>query len=96
MTTNTDKNLKLLILVGDTWIDKNLCDKVLVCVKSNLSKMIPGVSLKLKQICGNDFWQLLSKGEKIHAGLYVSELVKKGELPLEFGEPRSHSNTFHI
>ena len=38
--------------------------------------------LSLKQICSQDFWLLLSDGDRRYAGQYVAVMARNGELPL--------------
>lgn len=91
MTTN----VQTMIYVNGKWFDKKLCDRVKTHVLSQSSSLPLYVEKRLRQICGKEFWNSLTKGEKIHAGLFISSLVEKNELPLQFGEPVSSSRTFY-
>lgn len=40
-----------------------------------------------KALCGDGFWELLTRGERILAGRCVAYMVGKKILPLKFAEP---------
>lgn len=62
---------------------------------SCIPKMPLNVELRLKTICGKEFWSTLTRGEKIIAGLFVAYLVEENKLPLRFGKFVSGSRTFY-
>jgi len=47
-----------------------------------MPRLIRGVRYTTKVICGRAYWKALLKGERILAGVCLSYLVARGELPL--------------
>ena len=90
MTTNQTRDF-----INGQWIERSLANSVKNQVNTRLSVLPRGIDFRLKQICGEAFWYSLTKGERIKAGLLISYLVGRHELPLNFGLMRSNSNTFN-
>ena len=62
--------------------------KLATMFRQHVSRRIPDLprerKYKLRQICGEDFWSLLTHTEARKGGMYIAYLVATGQLPLEF------------
>ena len=63
-------------------IHQDLADSIQRQVKEVVPYLPFGEVLTLEEICGKEFWNNYSKGEKIKVGQYVSYLVACDLLPL--------------
>ncbi len=59
-------------------------------IKDRVQEIIPamqrGHKYSLQQLCGEDFWSALSKGERIMAGICMAYMVEKEVLALDFAD----------
>ena len=79
--------------------DYELSQVMLKTVEQQTSILLPGlargVRYTAKQICGKAFWKMLSKGDKIVAGLCMARLVATLRLPLiEAGTNSSNAKVY--
>jgi hypothetical protein len=62
---------------------KNKLKKRLVKTIEKRSVNLPNdITLPLRNICGPSWWDTLSRGEKVAAGIYIRRLVTQHKLPL--------------
>ena len=83
------------ILVKGSWYDETFCKSIESHVCSRIPNMPFNVGPRLKTICGKEFWNTLTRGEKIIAGFFIASLVEENKLPLRFGRFVSGSRTFY-
>jgi hypothetical protein len=81
--------------------DYELSQVMLKTVEQQAKLLLPGlargVRYTTKQICGKAFWKMLSKGDKIVAGLCMARLVATHRLPLiEAGSNASHAKVYEL
>lgn len=81
--------------------DYELSQVMLKTVEQQATILLPGlargVRYTTKQICGKAFWKMLSKGDKIVAGLCMARLVATYRLPLiEAGSNASHAKVYAL
>lgn len=97
-TQATPENPKIILVSLDApAIDKELMDMVQKQIEERIPELNRTVSYTAKQMCGKEFWRLLPKVNRIHAGEYVSYLVTLKKLPLvPDGKTLSNANKYRL
>lgn len=95
-THTTPEGPKLILVRSEkSSFDIELMDSVQARIMERIPELDPSVSHTVKQMCGKDFWKLLSKGDRNKAGACVSYLVSLHKLPLVYvGQTDSYSNKY--
>ena len=70
-------------------VSKSFVDIIRTQVEEALPGMLPGQSYTVKQMCGIDFWNQMTRTQHILAGKCIARTVSEGVLPLEFAQPTS-------
>lgn len=83
------QELEIYIVVKGHHIKKSLADILDTRVLSRVEILSDYPAYTLEKLCGYDFWELMPKEDRISAGIYVSDQVEKGLLPLRHVE-RKH------
>ncbi len=78
----TEATQKYILLHGRHWVSKALYESVQQQVQAAIPHLERDRHYTLRQICGQEYWALLSKGEPIAVGIAVSYMVACGTLPL--------------
>ena len=78
-TTNTDN--QTILLSNGCFVHPDLLNWVRDVVTLRIPELSPHTAYTLKQICGEYFWDKLSKLNKLDAGYCMVHLVKRGEVP---------------
>lgn len=72
-------------------------ERIRSAVMERIPTLKPHRIYSLRKICGDDFWELLEEGEQEKAGLCMSHLVTKHEVPMHFAGKDSHNaNTYQL
>ena len=56
---------------------------ILATIELNFDKLKSGVSYKMENLCGKEFWSSLSSGDRKLAGMVAVHITKHGILDLE-------------
>ena len=80
---------EIYIVVKGHPIKKSLTDCVQARILARVETLSDYPPYTLQKLCGYDFWKPLPKEDRIAAGIYVSDQVEKGLLPLRH-VPRKH------
>ena len=72
-----------VVLADGYTVPKFFYDAVLRQILEIIPALIPGAAYMTKDLCGPDFWQPLSRGQKIAAGRCHVDMVNRGLVPLE-------------
>lgn len=81
------------VVVSETRaVDRELMQRVEQQVRDVLPDLHPEQQYTLKMLCGAKFWNSLSRGQKIEAGVAMVHLVSIHALPLTFAD-RTRSNS---
>jgi hypothetical protein len=72
-------------------LNTHFAQQVITAASTGCNSLNTGGIREARQLCGNDFWDALSKKQQPRAGLIISQAVEKGLLPLKKVE-RSQSN----
>ena len=80
---------EIYIVVKGHSIKKSLTDIVQARVLARVEVLSDYPAYTLPKICGYDFWNPMTKEERINAGIFVSYQVQIGNLPLRHVE-RKH------
>ncbi len=81
----------------DYELSQEMLNSVEQQAKMSIPRMERGARYTAKQICGKAFWKMLSRGDKIVAGICMSRLVKTNRLPLiEAGSNASHAKVYEL
>lgn len=67
---------------------QTLYDSVRKRVENALPAMEQNERYTLEMLCGQDFWELLSDGERRTAGRCMSDMVERKLLPLRVAETK--------
>ena len=84
MNNKNDKketNNSMIQLSNGRYVHIDIFDIVRMYVEERIPVLSRDKSYTLKQICGDENWNKLSKVNKIDAGYCMVHLVEKGELP---------------
>lgn len=76
------QELEIYIVVKGHPIKKSLADCVQAKILSRVQSLSDYPAYTLERLCGYTFWDPLPKEDRISAGIYVSEQVEMGNLPL--------------
>lgn len=57
--------------------------------------LIPDEKYTLQSICGPDFWSSLSDGQRIEAGRYMADMVRKRLVPYEYAGRLSNNHSVY-
>jgi len=71
----------------------SFCEALLSQVRETIPAMVRGASYTLEEICGNDFWESLNRGQRILAGECMAHMVvHTNDLPelMLTKAPRTH------
>ena len=78
---------------GNTDINRIVLDQVKECIP----ELVSNERNTLRQICGEEFWRQLRKGERIIAGKFIAYVVSKNGLPLVAGlKTSSNDKTYYL
>ena len=91
-TTNTDN--QTILLCNGTSVHPEFLSCIHIAAKDRIPVLTPNVAFSAKQICGKDFWSMLTPGEQKMAGSCMVHLVEKQELPMSSVES-SHEYPKH-
>ena len=69
-----------LILADGYTVTESFYNKVGSQVAEIIPAMLPGAKYTLEMLCGDEFWQSLSNGEKRLAGRCMAHSVASGQL----------------
>jgi len=69
-------------------VDQDFFNIIYTAVFERVSVLSPDTKLSMKAICGKDFWNCLSPGEKRRAGWCMVHLVAMRILPFRVAESR--------
>ncbi len=88
ITTANTVSPRIQLLHGTT-AHKDFYDAVRTQLDSQLINHTHSTALLLsaKELCGEDFWSLLNKGERLLAGRCIAHMVDQKVVPLEPGMP---------
>ena len=78
-----NNNSELILLSNGCFVHPDLLNWVRDVVTLRIPELSPHTAYTLKQICGEYFWDKLSKLNKLDAGYCMVHLVEKGELPFK-------------
>ena len=76
-------NNSMIQLSNGRYVHIDIFDIVRMYVEERIPVLSLDKSYTLKQICGDENWNKLSKVNKIDAGYCMVHLVEKGELPFK-------------
>ena len=82
MKNTSDSNNQNILLSNGRYVHPDLLDWVRDVVTVRIPELPPLTPLTLREICGEDLWSLLDKGEQTRAGWCMVHLVARGELPM--------------
>ena len=80
---------EIYIVVKGHPIKKSLADSLDKHIRSRVEILSDYPAYTLEKVCGYTFWTPLPREDRIAAGIYVSNQVEKGLLPLRH-VPRKH------
>jgi hypothetical protein len=69
--------------------DDEFCAQIYAQVAARIPVLYRGAEYRSEQLCGNDYWELLTSGQQKQAGKCIRMLVELGLLPLEI-VPKRH------
>lgn len=84
--TNAIRNCSKVLLHNGHTVYPEFLNCIRYAVEARIPSLTHNMKTTLKNICGNEFWNLLSRGEKSMAGWCMVHLVASGDLPLLFAE----------
>lgn len=87
-TANSCHDLQAILHNGRA-VPNSLLESVRAQVERNLCNLIDFDRYELKHICGMEYWNQLSKGEKTLAGQCMVHLVEENLVPL-MSAPQRH------
>jgi len=90
-TTNNNNNQTILLSNGRS-VHPDLLEFIRYVVEERIPAISPDNAFTLKQICGEEKWDMLSKVNKIEAGYCMVHLVKKGEVPFKAVKDKGDNN----
>ena len=73
---------EIYIVVKGHSIKKSLADSVHAQILSRVKTLSDYPPYTVEKLCGYSFWKPLPKEDRISAGIYVSDQVEMGNLPL--------------
>ena len=82
MTDLTNLTITFRMLPSGKAVRKDFYVDIKNHVESRFPFLPLGMSRDLKQICGPEFWNLLSKSDRVTAGICVSNMVAANEISL--------------
>ena len=80
---------EIYIVVKGHHIKKSLADCLDTLIPARVEQLSDYPAYTLEKVCGYPFWEPLPREDRIAAGIYVSDQVEKGLLPLRHVE-RKH------
>lgn len=86
-----ETDLRVLVSASRA-VDRELMRRVEHQVRIVLPKLLPEERYTLRMLCAKAFWDGLSRGEKIDAGVAMAHLVSTNALPLTYAD-RTRSNS---
>ncbi len=78
----------IIILYDGYSVSEKLYKAVLYQVEEIIPAMEDDVKYTLKILCGDEFWDLLTDGEKRMAGRCMAHMVVNKRLPLSFSDSK--------
>ncbi len=86
-----------ILLNDEHTVSKGLFDSVRTHVEDSLPGMITGQRYTAKKMCDKDFWEKLTKIQRISAGKCIAHMVSRGSLPLEFaGQDGANAKLYQL
>ena len=95
MTNPTNPTPEQVLLRDGSLVSANFYYELHWYVTEQIMNMPIDHSMTLRQICGEEYWRMLSDGERRLAGICVSTMVENGDLPLiGMGKNSSHHQLY--
>lgn len=77
------ENLDLYALIKGRPISLKLTQHIDAHLSERLKTLTSNTSYTAEKLMGNDYWESMHKSDRIHCGIYISDLVERGVLPLQ-------------
>jgi hypothetical protein len=80
-TNNINNNFLTIILCNGCSVSPDLLDFIRFVVLERISELPSQMALTIREICGEENWDMLTPMNRIEAGWCMVHLVEKGEVP---------------
>lgn len=74
--------VRFYLLHNRYWVDSQIVESVAAQLSGGWAHFEPNVIYLARDLCGQPYWALLEKDERLIAGSCVSHLMNAGDLPI--------------